>query len=94
MNIDSLPSRAIPSTNQASKNDKKLRQACEDYEAIFLQELFKSMRNTVPTDGIFGKSLQKDIFESMLDQEIANSIAKSPQSVGLKDIIYNQLKKR
>jgi len=67
-----------------------LRQACEQFEAVFLAQLLQKMRDTVPEDPVLGDSRAKDIYYSMLDWEMAQQIART-QSVGLAAMLYRQL---
>ena len=61
-------------------------------EALFIQIMLKSMRETVHESGFFGKSLAKDIFSDMLYEEYSKIMAKSGQ-LGLAKEIYKQLHK-
>lgn len=70
--------------------DAVLRQACEDFEAVFMQLVFKEMRKTVQkgelTDGGFGQ----EVFEGMMDEEISKTAAKQNGSIA--DLLYKQLR--
>ncbi|MGI6550224.1 MAG: rod-binding protein [Syntrophomonadales bacterium] len=72
-------------------NETRLMQACRDFEAIFLGELLKSMRKTVPQGGLLENSFGQDVFQSMLDDEYAQSMALS-RSTGLAEILFQQLR--
>ena len=74
----------------ANKDDKRLMEACREFEAIFLGELLKSMRKTIPQGGLLTKSFGQDVFQSMLDTEYARIMAQS-RSTGLAEILYQQL---
>ena len=70
---------------------KKLREACEGFEAMFLSMMYKQMRATVPEGGLFGKkSNALEIFEDMRDTEMMNAAAKSG-GIGIADMMYKQL---
>ena len=70
---------------------KKLREACEGFEAMFLSMMYKQMRATVPEGGLFGKkSNALKIFEDMRDTELMNAAAKSG-GIGIADMMYKQL---
>ena len=71
--------------------ERKLKEACEDFEAMFTGMMLKSMRSTVPEDSLFGSSNQKEIFQSIFDQEIANDIAHSANNFGIGDALYQKL---
>lgn len=73
--------------------DRKLRKACEDFEAVFAYELLKSMRRTVEKCDLFHGGQGEEIYESLLDQEMSKSMAGlSPNS--LAGVLYRQLKGR
>lgn len=72
-------------------DETRLMEACRDFEAIFLGELLKSMRKTIPQGGILEKSFGQDVFQSMLDDEYAKSMALS-RSTGLAEILFQQLR--
>ena len=80
--------------NPMSKEEleaKKLHEACEGFEAMFLSMMYKQMRATVPENELFGKKSNAiKIFEDMRDTELMNSAAKSG-GIGLADMMYKQL---
>ena len=70
---------------------KKLREACQGFEAMFLSMMYKQMRATVPESELFGKKSNAiEIFEDMRDTELMNSVAKSG-GIGIADMMYKQL---
>lgn len=76
--------------SDADVQAKKLREACEGFEAMFLSMMYKQMRATVPKDGLFGHSNAIDIFEDLRDTELMNAAAKSG-GIGLADMMFKQL---
>ena len=81
-----------PDMQRLHKDKEALKKSCQDFEAIFIQSLFKSMRKTVPEGGIFEKDTSTETFQEMLDQEVAMNISRK-QSVGLAEQMYRQLEK-
>jgi len=75
------------------KKDKELKDACAGFEAIFMKEMIQSMRNTLPGNALFEESNASNIYQSMQDQNLAENISNSQKSIGLKDFLYEQLKK-
>lgn len=73
-----------------SQDQEKLKKACEDFEAIFVNMLLKSMKNTVDEGGLTKKSHAREMFEGMLNEEMASSIAKG-RGIGIAEILYNSL---
>lgn len=73
--------------------DKKLREACSDFEAVFWGYMMKNMRKTVAQnqDNHSVDGNQKEIFQSMFDQELATEISRSKKSLGLGESLYRSL---
>ncbi|MCE5197856.1 MAG: rod-binding protein [Armatimonadota bacterium] len=76
--------------SKASSEDPKLKQACKDFESIFLGFIMKSMRKTVQQNELMGSSDQEKMFQDMMDDEVCKS-ASETSSVGIADVLYNQL---
>lgn len=85
--------KSVTPTGHSSEN-AKLKQACADFEAILLDSMFQSMRKTLSGDDIFGKSLGRDIYESMYYTQISKELASEGNGLGLGDILYQQLNQR
>ncbi|MDT8903772.1 rod-binding protein [Anaeroselena agilis] len=77
-------------TGRDAKEDAKLKAACTEMEAVFLNLLLKEMRKAVPKGGLVGNSSQEDIMRSLLDSELTKNMAQSG-GVGLADMLYRQL---
>ncbi|MCX6345962.1 MAG: rod-binding protein [Armatimonadetes bacterium] len=73
-----------------SKDDKQLKKACQDFEAIFTGFLLKAMRKTVQKSELFGSNQEEDMFRDMMDDEIAKSSSQRG-SMGIADLLYKQL---
>jgi len=68
---------------------KKLKEACDQFEAIMLQMLYKQMKATVPEGGLTEKSTAREMFEDMLDETLMEK--SSQRGIGLSDMMYRQL---
>ena len=73
-----------------AEQDKKLKKACQDFEAIFTGFMLKSMRKTVTKTDLFGSSKEEEMFQDMMDDEISKSASKN-NSMGIADMLYKQL---
>ena len=51
-----MDKKPLPLVNPKTDDDKSLLKACQDFEAIFVQQLLKEMRKTVPKDGFIPES--------------------------------------
>lgn len=74
------------------EKDKELKDACAGFEAIFMNEMLQSMRNTLPGDALFEDSNASNIYQSMQDQNLTENLSKSQNSFGIKEFLYQQLK--
>ena len=74
------------------KDEKKLKKACSDLEAIFVNMMFKQMRNTVQKSGLLDGGSAEEMYEDMLFDKYAEEVSKG-KGTGLGDVLYQQLAK-
>ena len=67
-----------------------LREACQEFESLFIQQMVASMRNTVPQSSLLGTGSGQRIFREMLVQELSRGIARAG-GFGVADMLYSQL---
>lgn len=72
--------------------DAKLKAACQDMEAVFLNMMLSRMRDTVPKGNLLGNSREEQTLTAMLDTELTKNMAKAG-GMGLADMLYRQLNK-
>ncbi|MDH4317158.1 MAG: rod-binding protein [Desulfobulbaceae bacterium] len=88
--------RTVPSGTGINKPGEKkndpeiLKQRCQDFEALYIQAMYKAMRNTVIDGGLFAKSNAEEMYRDMLDGELAAQTARE-QSFGLAQKMYEQI---
>lgn len=75
----------------AAARDAKLHKVSHQLEGVFVQQMYKSMRSTVPSGGITDGGAGEEMFTGLLDEHVA---ADTPQKWkhGLSESIYRQLK--
>jgi flagellar protein FlgJ len=71
--------------------EEGLRQASRQFEAMFMNMVIKSMRESVPKSGLFDSQSQR-LYTSMLDQQLAQSL--SGRGVGLAEAMMAQLQRQ
>jgi len=72
------------------QEDKKLREACKDFESLLIKQMLDAMKKTVPESNLIDKNQGEKYFEDMLYQEYADSMADT-ESLGISDMMYRQL---
>ena len=76
---------------QALKSEKDVDKAAGGFEALILQEMFKSMWSTVETSGLMGEdSNASQIYTDMFHQAVADSVSKG-RGMGLKQFVKHEL---
>jgi flagellar protein FlgJ len=65
-----------------------VRKAAQQFEALFMQMVLKSMRDALPQSGMLDSTAQQ-MYTGMLDQQLATRVAAS--GTGLADMIAKQL---
>ena len=107
INSNSLSLTALPGSGQAqasklnglqaqagSHDEKKLKQAAKDFEAIFVQQMLEAMDKTVDRENsILSGGNSEQYFRSMLNEEIAKSMTNrlGGSGFGLAESIYRQM---
>ncbi|MFW5873442.1 MAG: rod-binding protein [Bacillota bacterium] len=75
----------------AENNDEALKKAINDFMSIFMQQMFKSMRNSVPEDGIISGGYAEEVFTEMLDKEVSEIGSEQGLFKDINRQIYQQL---
>ena len=91
--MDGILARGVPPVKPpAVEKDAALRKTARDLEGLFVQQLFKTMRETVPEgEGIVSGGAGEDIFTGLMDQHLAAETPKQWQS-GIAEALYRQLR--
>ncbi len=88
LSVDALKKRL----GDGKDSDKKLREACEGFESIFLQKMWEQMRKNVKKEGYL-HSKDEEAYQSMFDVELAKKMS-SAGGIGLADMLQEQLGQR
>lgn len=83
---------ALQAMKTQSRNapDAALKSVAKQFEGVFLNMMLKSMRDTVPQEGL-GNSQQTKMFQGMLDEQYASALSQG-RGLGLADMIVRQFK--
>lgn len=82
--------RSLDTLKRTASRDPQaaLKGAAQQFEALFLQMVLKSMRDAIPKSGLLDSDSQQT-YTGMLDQQLATRISRS--GTGLADVIAKQL---
>ncbi|MDO9220137.1 MAG: flagellar assembly peptidoglycan hydrolase FlgJ [Thiobacillus sp.] len=72
----------------AQSSPEALKAAAQQFEAVFMNMLMKSMREATPKEGMFDNE-QTRMYTSMLDQQLTQRLAS--RGIGLADVMVRQL---
>lgn len=90
---ETMETDAFKTALEKAAEDKdltRLKEASQEFEAYFVNSIFKEMRKTIQDGGLVEKSEATTTFEEMLDEEMSKTISKKG-GIGLSDMIYNNM---
>jgi peptidoglycan hydrolase FlgJ len=79
-----------PGAGQPAGTEQRLRRVVNQLQGVFVQQLFKAMRDTVPTDGIADGGAGEEIFSGMMDEHVADEVPGTWRH-GIGDALFRQL---
>ncbi len=71
------------------KTDKATRETATQFEAMFIHEMLKSMRQTIEKNDLTGSDAE-DTFQEMYDRELSQNLAKR-NTLGVADMLVKHL---
>ena len=84
---------AAPTISPPQSDEARLRDAARQLEGVFVEQLYKAMRATVPEGGVVDGGAGEEMFTSMMDQHLASQTPDQWQSeIGA--ALYRQLLQR
>ena len=88
-----LKGKGVRGPMQQGDEAAQLRKAAKDFEAVFMAQVLKGMRETVHKEDMFHGGPGEDMFEGLLDEEISKRMA-GQGSLGIGDLLYRDLSRR
>lgn len=78
----------------SNSTDEELLEACKEFEAYFVEQMFKEMAKTIPESEEISSYASgiKEYFQGNLLQEIASDSTEQ-NSLGLAQMLYEQMKR-
>ena len=70
-------------------SEKDMEKVARDFESVFVNKLFESMRKGVPKSGLLDSSAMK-MYQSLMDQEFAKLMSER-KGMGIGEMVYKDL---
>ena len=87
---DALLANPTADMPKNGRSAEAMQKAANDFEAIFVNLMLKTMRQTIMKSGLTESGLGGEIIESMFDQELSKQIATS-SNLGISEAMMQQL---
>jgi len=69
---------------------RELKEVAQEFEAVFIAQILKVMRETIDESGLMEGGAGKSIYTELFDQEVALSLARRG-ALGISDLLYENL---
>ena len=73
-----------------SKDPKAMRQAAQEFEAVFLSQMFGHVFDSLKTDSVFGGGQAEKVYRSLLVDEYGKTMARAG-GIGIGDAVLAQM---
>ncbi len=88
-----LAAQALQKPASPGADDKqRMKQTAQDFEAIFVQQIFKEMKRTIPDGGLLPRGQAEEIYSDLQDMEAAKQLT-NRGGIGLAEMLLEQLEK-
>ena len=95
MEITNIPPQALKESTSSADilKEKKLRQACADFEAIILEKMLSTARKSIPKAGLIDGGFAEETYQSMYDFELSKKMAQG-KGTGMGELLYKQISRQ
>lgn len=76
--------------DKTMKSKDKIANLAREFESIFMNQMLKAMRSTIPKNGLVNGGHGEEIYTSLLDEELSRQMAYAQQN-GLSQALADQL---
>ena len=90
--VGGLAQTPAAATDPRQGQAERLRATARQLEGVFVEQMFKAMRETVPEGGATSGGSGEEMFTGMLDQSLAGEVP-GRWSNGLAEALYRQLQR-
>ena len=90
--LDPKKGKKAATPEEEKEANRKLMEACKSFETMFLDLMYRQMRQTVPKSTLFGHDKTDEILESMRDNALVEKMSEAG-GIGLAKTLYEQLQR-
>lgn len=95
--LEKLKADTVKNNNAKSHDeleDEKIKLLASEFSSIFMNQMFKAMRSTIPEGGLIDGGFAEEVFTDMLDSEISKLGAGQDGFNTIGRLLYQQLKRK
>ena len=85
--------RALKDLRHKETSLAEQEKAAQQFEALLVQEMMKSMWASVPSQGLLSGSREESYYRDMLSEALADDISKG-QGIGIKQVVMREFMRR
>ena len=85
--------RSLADRQRETDEVAQLRKASKEFEAVFMFQILKQMRNTVHKEEMFHGGMGEDVFTGMMDEEMSKRMA-GRGAAGIAEMLFQQLSRQ
>lgn len=82
----------LNSKDMSNASDDELLEVCKEFEAYFVEQIFKGMEKMIPSDDEESSNNEVEMFSDLMYQDIAKS-ATEKTDFGIAQKLYEQMKR-
>jgi peptidoglycan hydrolase FlgJ len=90
LNARNSDATRVAESLRGKPDDKAIRKAAEEFEAVFVSQMLAPMFETLESDTMFGGGPGEDIYRSMMVEEYGKVIARSG-GIGIADSVTREM---
>lgn len=90
MNPSSIPESEAKGPGVKIIDEGKLKKVCAEFESIFISQMLKEMRKSIPKSGLLDGGSEQDAYLSLFDEAFSKNMAQGG-GIGLGKILYQNI---
>lgn len=90
--MDPIGATLVANPAVTKADERRLREAAREIEAVFVQQLLKTMRQASPVGGVLSGTGQR-VYQDMMDEQLGRAMAKGG-GLGLADMLVRDVLRR